>query len=225
MVDRATLRVLEIAVGSAHVDTSKLGPGVPISLGSHWFDYALVALVVLLFGAFVLARRRFGFGGGGPRVAPSILILVAAGVVAAVAWPTLRTWGFCGDEVHGGANIDHAVVLALLCAVLGSVALRALRPDSRYVAAGLLVAAVLLSVCLALVAVDSAAYAVHNSGGGGGDMFNCPYDAETSIHRVWYLYPAWGSAVALLLLQAVRAFRYVRRPTDSGTESGEADGE
>src|SRR4051812_1893617 len=92
---------------------------------------------------------------------PSILVLVMASVVALYVWPWLRTLGLCDSELHSGTNIGYAVGLALLCGVFGSVALGALRGEPRGLAVALLVAALLLSVCVALVWLDSAAYAVH----------------------------------------------------------------
>jgi len=184
--------------------------------------FALVSLLFVIVGALVLARRPADFGGGGAFVAPSILILVVASVVAATAWPKLRTAGFCDVERLGGANIAHAVELALLCGIVGSVTLRAVRSDLRRVAVVLLVAAVVLSICLALVSLDSATYTVLWFPP-SGDMFNCPEDTVPEVHRVWYLYPVWGSAAALLLLQAVRAFRYARLLNASQTGSGEND--
>jgi hypothetical protein len=80
----------------------------------------------------------------------------------------------------------------------------------------------LLSACVALVSFDSAAYAVRTPPP-SGDMFNCPDSTLTPIHHVWYLYPVWGSAAALLLLQAVRTFRYARLLNASETGSGEND--
>src|SRR3954452_21858526 len=179
--------------------------------------FAMASL--LLIGGFKLARRPAAVGGR-TLVAPSILILVVASVVAVIAWPTLRTRGLCDLEVLRGANINHAAVLALFCGVFGSIALAAWRRDPRKLAVALLVSAVLLSTSVALVSFDSAAYAVYVRYS-AGDMFNCPEANTTAIHHVWYLYPVWGSAVTLLLLQAVRALRCPPLPTESETESGE----
>jgi len=165
------------------------------------------------------ARGWVGFGGGRLLVAPSILVLVVQGVVAVTAWPPLRGWGLCNEHVLGGANIGHAVELAVVCGFFGSVALLALRIDARNVAVTLLVAAVLLSVCVALVMLDSAAFAVRTPGdpGGGGDMVNCPEKTVTSIDSVSYLYAVWGRAIALLLLQAARASGHARQVSETET--------
>ncbi len=182
--------------------------------------FALVSL--LLLGGLVLARRPAGVDRPGTLVAPSILILVVASVVSVFAWPTLRTRGFCDVEALGGANIDHAVELALLCGVFGAVVLDRWRRDPRKLAVALLVAAVLLGACVALVSLDSAAYTVRWFPP-SGDMFNCPDSTVPDIHRVSYLYPVWGGAAAVLLLQAVRAFRHPPLPRTSETSIGESD--
>jgi hypothetical protein len=181
-----------------------------------------VVAALLLGGAIMLIRGLSGVDGERTLVAPSILVLLVASVVALFAWPRLRTQGFCDVQTLGGANIAHAVELALLCGVAGAVALRTLRSNPRDIAVVMLVAAVLLSACMALVWFDSAVYPVRWFAS-SGDMFDCPYEGATTIHRVWFLYPVWGSAVALLLLQAGRAFRYARAPRESETGSGEKD--
>jgi hypothetical protein len=48
-------------------------------------------------------------------------------------------------------------------------------------------------------------------------MVNCPYKTVTHIENVSYLYAVWGSAIALLLLQAARAFGYARRVSETQT--------
>jgi hypothetical protein len=158
-------------------------------------------------------RRRFGLGGSWSVVAPSMLVLIIQAVVAVTAWPPLRAWGLCGEHLLGGGHIGRAVELALVCGFFGSVALVALHNNERNVAVALVVLAVLLSACLALVMLDSAAFAVRTPGDPGhdnGDMVNCPYKTVTQIVSVSYLYVVCGSAIALLLLQAARAFGHAR---------------
>ena len=179
-----------------------------------------VVVVLILIGGLVLVLRPVDSDGPRALVSPSILILAIASAVAATAWPRLHTAGFCDVERLGGANIAHAAELALLCGIVGSIALRAVRSDLRRVAVVLLVAAVLLIVCVVLVSLDAATYTVLWFPP-SGDMFNCQDDTVPEVHRVWYLYPVWGSAAALLLLQAVRAFRYRRPLSEPG--SGEND--
>jgi hypothetical protein len=169
------------------------------------------SVVLVIVAALVLTRRPLGLGSGDTLVTPSILLLLAVSLVGVIAWPSVRTAGLCSIEALGGANIGHAALLAFLGGLVGAVALRAVRSDTRKVAVTLLLAAGLLGVCLVLVMLDSAAYTVRWFPP-SGDMFNCPYSEDTEIHRVWFLYPVWGSAVALLLLQASRAFRQSRRP-------------
>ena len=111
----------------------------------------------------------------------------------------------------GGTAISCAVGLALVCGVFGSVALRVLRRDPRKLATALFVLAILLSVCVALVVVDSAAYGIYTKPEGGDNDYGCPFfTGTTEIQSVWYLYPVWGVAVAVLLYRALCAFRHAR---------------
>jgi hypothetical protein len=156
-------------------------------------------------------RRAARFSSGRFLVAPSILILVIQSVVAVAAWPSLRGWSLCHNHVLGGGHIEQAVELALVCGLFGSVALLALRVDPRNVGIALLILAILLSACIALVLLDSAAFVIRTPASGpGGDMLSCP--GETRTDSVWFLYPVWGSAVALLLFQAARAFSFRPEP-------------
>jgi hypothetical protein len=142
-----------------------------------------------------------------------MLVLIIQGVVAVTAWPPLRAWGLCDEHLLGGGHIGQAVELALICGFSGSVALVALHKDARNVAVALVVLAALLGACVALVMLDSASFAVRTPGDPGhdsGDMVNCPYKTITEIVSVSYLYVVWGSAIALLLLQAARAFGHAR---------------
>ena len=164
------------------------------------------------------ARRWVGSGSGWIIVAPSVLVLIIQSVVAVTAWPPLRGWGLCNEHVLGGGHIGQAVELALLCGFFGSVALVALHSDARNVAVALVVLAALLSACVTLVMLDSAAFAVRTPGGlDPGDMVNCPEKTVTSIDSVSYLYVVWGSAIALLLLQAGRAFGHFRLVRETET--------
>jgi hypothetical protein len=147
-------------------------------------------------------------------LAPSIYALLAASVAAVVAWPGLRaaTHSFyCDSHAVGATAITCAIGLALVCGVFGSVALRVLRRDPRKLATALFVLAMLLSICVALVVLDSAAYGIYTKPEGGENEYGCPsFTGTTEIQSVWYLYPVWGAAVAVLLCRSVSAFRYAR---------------
>ncbi len=163
--------------------------------------------------ASTLATRRF-------RVAPSILALAAASGAAVCAWPQWHTLALCSAPRIGAGHLNLAIGLALLCGFFGSMALLAYSADPRAVAVTLLVVAALLSISVALVLSASGTYAIHWGADFPGHG-SCQGRPPTEIHRVWYLYPVWGGAVALLLLQAVRALRYSRLA--AATQAGDND--
>ncbi len=163
------------------------------------------------------ARRWVGPASGWIIVAPSMLVLIIQGVVAVTAWPPLRAWGLCGEHLLGGQHIGQAIELALLCGFFGTVTLVVLHRNARSVAVALVVLAALLSACVALVMLDSAAFAVRTPGGSDPGDWSCPDKTVTHIDSVSYLYVVWGSTIALLLLQAGRAFAHARLVRETET--------
>jgi hypothetical protein len=130
--------------------------------------------------------------------------LLFATLVAAGAYFHFSGGLFCSSEQVHGANIVHALGVAFVAGLGGSVLVLCARNRRHLLAAVLVLGSVALGAAIALVALDTATYAAHRSCG----LFT---DTETAVHeRVYYLYVLWGVPLALLLRSTVRALRRMR---------------
>jgi hypothetical protein len=120
----------------------------------------------------------------------------AAGSYLSITGPELFDW--C--HATRGASIPTAITVAFLGSLAVSLVVVLVRKRRRLLVAALLAGGAALGVALALVARDSATYR----------STQCPafLGPNTSVERgqVWYLYVFWGTALAMLLVQASRAW-------------------
>jgi hypothetical protein len=130
------------------------------------------------------------------------LSLLYASVVAIDGWYStdLGVGLFCSGGLVQGANTDHGIAVAFLAGIAGAVLLALLRKQRTLVLAILLLAITALALAIALVALDSATYVQRDA----SCMFG---DGGTTTAHVAGLYWAWGFAIALLAVQAVRVPR------------------
>jgi hypothetical protein len=137
-----------------------------------------------------------------------VLGLLFASVVAAVTYLHFSGGLFCSSARDNGANIDHALGVAFVAGMAGSVLVLCVRNRRRLLAAVLPLGAVALGVAIALVSWDSATYTAHRSCG-------LLTGTETDFNdRVYYLYVLWGAPLLLLLRSTVRALRLMRDEPD-----------
>jgi hypothetical protein len=130
------------------------------------------------------------------------LSLLYASVVAIDGWYS-TAFGvslFCSGGRLQGANVERGVAVAFFAGIVGAALLALLRKRRALVLATLLLAIAALALAIGLVALDSATYIQREASctfGGGG----------TTTAHVPGLYWAWGFAIALLAVQAVRVLR------------------
>jgi glucan phosphoethanolaminetransferase (alkaline phosphatase superfamily) len=148
-------------------------------------------------------------------IGQSALSLLFAALVGAVTYFHFSGGLFCSSEQVHGANIVHALGVAFVAGLGGSVLVLCVRNRRRLLAAVLVLGSVALGVAITLVALDSATYTAHRNCG----LFT---DTETALYeRVYYLYVLWGVPLALLLRSTVRALRRTRDEVER-TPSGPA---
>jgi hypothetical protein len=134
------------------------------------------------------------------------LLLFASGAAVwaesvTLDWPGLLA-GLSSCVLASGANIDHALLLAFVGGLAGSLLTVIVNRWRRLLAVCLLLDAAMLSVAVALVALDAATYRQTHC---TGLFSSVPTPGETA--HVTYLYALWGLGIALLLVQAVRVLR------------------
>lgn len=135
----------------------------------------------------------------------SVLSLVFAAVVSAL---TLFAFTFdqgflctANDVQTRGAAVEAAVTLVLVGGLLEAVFVLFLDRRRTALLGTLLLATGTLGLAMALVAFDSATWSWIDTHG----------DCGRETQHVEYLYPLWGAALGVLLLQAGRLVREGRR--------------
>jgi hypothetical protein len=154
---------------------------------------------------------------------PSLFVVIFGGGAAIYAWPGFRTLIHpCGEHTIGTGRIDDAIGLVLLASVLGLIGLILARTHLRTLTLIQLAVGLAYAASIALVWSTAADYEkAWVADPGAGDMFNCS-TSGWSMQSVSYLYPVWGAVIALLFLQAVRAFAFSRvAPTEAEQKESE----
>lgn len=156
------------------------------------------------FATFVVRTppgSRFDIGRLLPRrpVLLSVLSLLFVSVVALVSWFGLDFTLFETVKRFSGANVDRSFPIAFLTGVFGSVVIVIVRKRRRLLVAGLLLAAVSLSVALAFVELDRASVRESVT-----DTWSGTTTTDTRDYS--FLYLLWGVPLASVLLQTCRVW-------------------
>jgi hypothetical protein len=139
-----------------------------------------------------------------PAVLGAFSVLFACG---AVVWDWVDLFDvtvFC-QTTTSGANIDHALLLVFVGGIGGFLLTLIVSGWRRLLVASLLLDAAMVSVAVALVALDSATYRTRCTG-----FFSSATSRESA--HVTHLYFVWGAAIIVLLAQVVRVLRDPPKP-------------